>query len=54
MIRSNIMNLGKEHNYIIYLNVDETQKKMRTVLNDQFVKLRNHFSWRLDNIKKNL
>ena len=44
IIRTNIMNLGKEIKNVYYTNVKFTQKNIRNILNDQFRKLRNHFS----------
>lgn len=44
ILRTNIMNLGKEMKNVLYTNLQYSQKNMRNVLNDQFRKLRNYFS----------
>jgi len=44
IIRSNILEMGKEMKNVYYINLDHTQNKMRNVLTDQFRKLRNYFS----------
>jgi len=44
ILRTNIMNFIKENKYIVYKNLDFSNKEMKRVLNDQFRKLRNHFS----------
>lgn len=44
IIKGNIMELGKEMKNVLYINVDQSQKRIRNVLQDQFRKLRNHFA----------
>lgn len=38
------MQYGLENNSILYYNLENAHKKMKIILNDQFKKLRNHFS----------